>query len=398
MLLTLVSAFALSQAYRTVAAILGPPLAAEFALTPQALGLFAAAFHFSFGALQPVMGLGIDLLGLRRTVLMAFPLAIVGALVSAAAPGFAVLLLGQVLIGVGCAPAFLVCTVFIARQFAVERFAAVSGAALGIGSVGLLLTGTPLAWIVETWSWRAGFVALAIASALSWLAIFTLVREPPLPAGAARETTLGGALRGYGELLRLPHTAGIVLLALFTYSAFMALRGLWLGPLLLERHGFTLVQAGHVALAVSVVGMAGPPLLGRLDPGPTKRRAWIIAGNGVVALVFAVMALAPHALSDVALSVAIGLLSGYIVLQYADVRNAYPPAMTGRAMAVFTMAMFLGVALVQWLTGAIASLAQSLGWDVYACVLLSIAFLLAASALAFRLLPAPPGTQAQSAP
>jgi hypothetical protein len=38
-----------------------------------------------------------------------------------------------------------------------------------------------------------------------------------------------------------------------------------------------------------------------------------------------------------------GLVSGYIVLQYADVRSAYPAAMTGRAMAVFTMAMFLGV-------------------------------------------------------
>jgi len=45
---------------------------------------------------------------------------------------------------IGCAPAFLVCTVFIARNFPGDRFAAVSGAILGIGSVGLLLTGTPL--------------------------------------------------------------------------------------------------------------------------------------------------------------------------------------------------------------------------------------------------------------
>ena len=56
------------------------------------------------------------------------------------------LVAGQVLIGIGCAPAFLVCTVYIARCFAPQRFAAVSGAILAIGSTGMLLTGTPLAY------------------------------------------------------------------------------------------------------------------------------------------------------------------------------------------------------------------------------------------------------------
>ncbi len=49
-----------------------------------------------------------------------------------------------------------------------------------------------------------------------------------------------------------------------------------------------------------------------------------------------------------------GLLSGYSVLQYADVRSSYPAAMTGRALSLFTMSMFFGVALMQWLTGLLA--------------------------------------------
>ena len=35
------------------------------------------------------------------------------------------------------------------------------------------------------------------------------------------------------------------------------LRGLWLGPLLITRHGFSLVQSGNVVLAVSLVRVAG---------------------------------------------------------------------------------------------------------------------------------------------
>ncbi|MGV2480629.1 UNVERIFIED_CONTAM: MFS transporter, partial [Salmonella enterica subsp. enterica serovar Weltevreden] len=92
---------------------------------------FAAAFAFAFGALQLVMGVAIDVYGLRRTVLAVFPLAIAGALLSALAPRYGGVLLGQVLIGVGCAPAFLVCTVFIARHFDGERFALVSGVGMG---------------------------------------------------------------------------------------------------------------------------------------------------------------------------------------------------------------------------------------------------------------------------
>ncbi|AMM26731.1 MFS transporter [Variovorax sp. PAMC 28711] len=398
MLMTLTTAFALSQSYRTVAAIMANQLQKDFALTAQQLGLFAGAFHFAFGALQLFMGIGIDLQGVRRTVLFAWPLAIVGAVVSGLSHDFAWLVFGQVLVGIGCAPAFLVCTVFIARQFPPERFAQVSGLTLGIGSVGMLLTGTPLAWVIDHSSWRMGFFALAIGSVAAWGAIFWLVHDAaptpdaqtaPSPAGPPKPSVLG-AIRSYGALFRLPHTLGIVALASVTYASFLSLRGLWLGPLLIERHGFSLVQSGNVAVIVSVVGMFGPPLFGRLDPGNTRRRRWITGFTLAVAAIFAVMALNPGATLDVVGSVLVGVLSGYIVLEYADTKAAYPASMTGRAMAVFTMAMFLGVAVMQWFTGVVASVAAAHGFDTFMAVLFTIAGLLALGAAAFRWLPAPP--------
>ena len=148
MLLALIAGFSLSQAFRTVTAIIATGLQGEFGLSPQALGLFAGAFAFAFGGMQMFMGIGIDLYGVRRTVLAASPLTIVGALLSALAPGYGAVLLGQVLIGLGCAPAFLVCTVFVARYFEPRKFAFVSGLAMGLGGLGMLFTGTPLAWLV----------------------------------------------------------------------------------------------------------------------------------------------------------------------------------------------------------------------------------------------------------
>ncbi|MBA3594926.1 MAG: MFS transporter [Pseudomonadota bacterium] len=391
MLLALTTAFALSQSWRSVAALMAAPLQSDFGLSPQALGLFAGAFHFAFGAMQLFMGIGIDLHGVRRTVLTAFPVAIAGSAVSAMAGSYGMLVVGQVLIGIGCAPAFLVCTVFIARNMRAERFAAISGITLGLGGIGMLLTSTPLAWLIEASSWRMGFWVLGAMAALSWLLIWALVHEPaPAEHNIHPKESVRQALAGFGALFTLPHTLGIMLLACVGYASFIALRGLWLGPLLMERHGFSLVQSGNVALVMSLASLFGPPLFGWLDPGPLHRRRWITGLTLLLAALFAAFAMTHNTVIDVVGPVVIGLLSGFMVLQYADVRAAYPAAMTGRAMAVFTMAIFLGVAAVQWFTGLVASVAASNGAEPYTAVLAAIGLLLALGALAFIALPQPP--------
>jgi MFS family permease len=393
MLLALVSGFALSQAFRTITAIMATGLQAEFGLSAQALGVFAGTFAFAFGTMQLFMGIAIDFWGIRRTLLVAFPMAIAGAALSAVATGYSMLLVGQVLIGVGCAPAFLVCTVFIARYFAPSRFAAVSGAAMGVGGLGMLFTGTPLAWLVEQSSWRWGFGVLAGLAALAWALIFWKVREPQAAhadtATHATPESLGQTVRGFGALFLLPHTVGILLLALMTYASMLSLRGLWLGPLLIDRHGYTLVASGHVATAMSLVSLFSPAFFGRMDPGPGTRRRWLIGFTVLMAALFAAMGVWQLAWLDVAGPLAVGVLSGYMVLQYADVRSSYPAAMTGRAMSVFTMALFLGVALMQWITGVAASTAKAQGAEPYAVVMFTIAGMLALGAAAFRWLPAP---------
>ena len=389
MLLALTCAFTLSQAWRTVAAIMAVPLQADFGLSAQQLGLFAGAFHFAFGLMQLVMGISIDLQGVRRTVLMAFPVAIAGSALAAVANSYHMLLLAQVLIGIGCAPAFLVCTVFIARNFPAGRFAAISGLTLGLGGIGMLLTGTPLAWLISATSWRVGFMVLGGMAAAAWLLIFWLVHEPAATPGSGARESIPQALAKFVALLAMPHTLGIVLLACVGYASFISLRGLWLGPLLAQRDGFSLVESGNVALVMSLASLFGPPLFGRFDPGPKHRRRWIVGFTLLLAGLFAAFAVVHSTVIDVAAPVVIGLLSGYLVLQYADVRSAYPAALTGRAMALFTMAMFLGVAVMQWFTGVVASRASAWGADPFTAVFASMAALLVCGAAAFVMLPGP---------
>jgi hypothetical protein len=81
------------------------------------------------------------------------------------------------------------------------------------------------------------------------------------------------------------------------------------------------------------------------------------------------------------------LVSGFIILQYADVRSSYPPDVAGRALAIFTMSMFLGVAIVQWLTGMVAGFVIERGHQPLFAVHATLAFLLVAASAAFLALP-----------
>jgi predicted MFS family arabinose efflux permease len=393
MLAALASAFALSQAFRTVGAMMATPLSGHFGLTPQQLGTWAGTFHFMFGIMQLAMGVSIDMFGVRRTVLTAFPLAIAGAALCTMAPSFGALLLGQALIGVGCAPAFLACTVFIARHFDASRFTAMSGLVMSMAGLGILFTGTPLALLIEASSWRAGYACLAAFAVLSWLIIFWRVREParaadaPAPHAPAERQSLRKAVRELLPLFAMPHTLGLLCFACVSYAAFITLRGLWLGPVLHERHGLSLIASGNVALVMTVAGMISPTLFGRMDPGGARRGHWMAGCAFAGALMFGAMALTQSRAIDVGLPIVYGLLSGYSVLQYAYTKNAYPAAMTGRAMALLNMAMFLGVSLMQWTTGVAASWAVAHGAEPFRAVFLTVAGMLAAGTLAFLLLP-----------
>ncbi|MBS0494826.1 MAG: MFS transporter, partial [Proteobacteria bacterium] len=280
---------------------------------------------------------------------------------------------------------------FVARHFPADRFSFFSGLCLGLGGLGLLFTGTPLAWVVQHWGWRTGFAILAVLSALSWLLIFAMVHEPRAPDAPPRaQESWGQALRGFAALFTLPHTWGILVLGMSCYAAFLSLRGLWLGPLLIDRFGFTLIDSGNVALVLSVISLFAPGSFGRMDPGPLRRRGWVANASLLMAAMFAVMAVLQHAGATVALMLLLGMLWGFSVLQYADVRASYPSELTGRALSLFTMAMFLGVALMQSATGVVAGWAASAGIEPYRAVLFTIAGWVALASMAFRFLPASP--------
>jgi predicted MFS family arabinose efflux permease len=398
MVAALTSIFAMSQAYRTLPAIVANAIEAEFHLSARAIGSFAGTFHLSFGLMQLFVGVALDRYGPKRTVCAFFSVAVLGAVLCAFAPNFSALIAGQILLGIGSAPAFLAVLLFTAQVYPPNRFTSISSYALSFGGLGMLATATPLAFVVQTWSWRASFALLAVASALALLATLLLVRDRASRMSAKSET-LGEALKQAALLSKAPQTAGILVLGAVTYSAALALRGLWTVPLFVQRHHFTLVEAGNVVLLLSVAMLFSPMIFGRLDPGLRWRRQVIVASALVLALLILALGWPQprSSMADIVLTIVLGLVSGFMILQYADVRASYGQEVAGRALAIFTMAMFLGVAIVQWLTGMVAGFVIERGHEPLFAVHLTLAILLVAASIAFVALPRAPMNRPENA-
>lgn len=378
-------AFALSNAFRTIPSITASGIAAELHAGPTGLALFGGAFHWGFALMQIPVGIALDIFGPRRTVITLSWAAVAGGLMCAFAPNVTVLCLGQAVVGFGCAPAFMAGLVFIARHWPPRAFAGISGIVLAAGGAGMLMTATPLAWLVEQYSWRAGFIVLAALVGLTTLACMLVLESSERTHAGRLVSAVRSAFAGLGPVLTGRRALALMSLGLVCYGTAIAIRGLWLVPMFVERHSLSLIAAGNVALAVSLAMIVAPALAGRIDPGE-RRRAPVIA---VMSFAFAatVGALAftrtlPFWV-DLGLILLFGILSGYVVLAYAEVRSSYPPELTGRGLTAFNMVLFVGAALAQTLSGAIGSAAEAMGFNAIDAVLLFLAASLTLGTIGF---------------
>lgn len=395
MLYFLLAGFVLSQAYRTVGGILSVPLKAEFMLDSDRLASVIGSFHIAFGCLQVVIGILIDNFGIRKTILAVSPFSVLGALLSAVAVSPTMLQWGQILLGFGCAPAFLACIVLMARHFSGKQFSIMYAFALGSGSLGLIFTSTPTAWLVGQFGWRSCFYLLAFLSFLTWLLIYFGVRgvDSALAASSLSvKQKIVVALRsisGYKALLKIRETPGILSLVFVIYAAFLTLRGLWLGPLLVERHHASLVFAGNLALLLSIISVFSPMLFGRLDPGQGKRYVYLCIQPWVLVIAFIVLAFSQQLWLSIVAIMVIAVAAANTVWQLADAKEVYPQDMQGRAIALFNTSLFLGASFMQWISGKAHDWLSLQGEDMFTSAFLMTAFVLSAGITAYIILRRP---------
>ncbi len=366
-LLALACGHMLSTLLRTIPGISLDVMAADFHTPPQTLASLTSIYHFAFAASQIPVGAAMDRFGVRPVSLSLLCGTIIGALASGLATGPESFLFGQFLLGVATSGMLMCPMTLAAKQMSAARFGLWSGIILSIGNVGMLLSASPLAFVVELWGWRAGFWISAGFGAVVAIAVFLLV--PKQPAAQADQTS---PLSQMAEVLRIGLSRplrGLIALALVSLAASLVLRGLWGGPWLMEIKGLNRIEAGNVLGLFTLALIIGPALMGLLDRSFGHRRVVLAATHCFAAVVLAVMAAgAPHyplsellgvttvpSQVDAALFVLTGLAVSAQPLLYGMTRQLVDAQNAGKALSAINLAFFLGTALVQSASGMVAT-------------------------------------------
>ncbi|MEQ9121652.1 MAG: MFS transporter, partial [Alphaproteobacteria bacterium] len=171
--------YTVSQFLRSSTGVIAPNLAADLGLAPEDLGILSGAFFLSFAVAQIPVGILLDRHGARVTMIAAIGVAILGCFVFAAAESEAGLTLARVLMGVGCSAMLMGPLMIYRRWFPADRFAALSGLQISIGTVGALMATAPLAFTTEWVGWRASFVGAGIVTLVLAVAMGFIARDTP---------------------------------------------------------------------------------------------------------------------------------------------------------------------------------------------------------------------------
>ena len=363
-----------------------PQLAAELAITPATAVWIISGYAVALAVATPTHGRLADMVGIRLPLTVGVAAMGLGALVSALAPSFPVLMVARIVQGVGAAAVPVLATALISARWqgaqqgaALGRIAGVSAtiSALGPLAGGALesLGGWRLAVALPVVGaaaipalWRAApsggtgepidkLGALLVAVAASGLVL--VLQSPSAGAVAA---TVGAVLlvagvpavaahvraRPDGFLPRTVMTNATVLRSAFAAAAvpaswFALLLGV---PLTAASRGWTPLATGVLLLPAAFIGFLSPRvarvLLARIGP---HRSMTLACPTAVVALLIA--ALGGASGSPVLLAVAIALVTCAFGVGHPSMIS-----LVGGAVAHEERGVALGIATLVFLTGA----------------------------------------------
>lgn len=282
---------------RIAPTVMVPELMQAFQANATEFGTLAAFFYFVYTPMQVVVGILSDLYGPRRILMVAIVACTIGSYLFSTAQVILVAAIGRSLIGFGSAFAF-VCVLKLAATWLPQRFFALfAGLATMLGMVGAIFQVTILSSLVHSIGWKQtiniGTIIGLVLIPLIWL----IIRDKPV-AENGRNISVKPKYRetfaGFLKILKKPQMwlngiiAGVMYLSLSLFAE------LWGIPFLSNVYHLSARAAGTACAMVYLGWLVGSPLIGYVSDMARSRRAPIILGSLLSAILISLVIYLPQ--------------------------------------------------------------------------------------------------------
>ena len=336
-----------------------------FAIPAATLGTLIAVYPYCFVAMALPNGTLADTLGPRRMLALGGMTMAAGSMLFGAAPAFWVAFAGRLFVGLGASVMLIASLRLASEWFRPHEFATVAGSSQSIGAFGAIVGTGPLALVVEAIGWRLSFIGIGAITLVLAVACFVFIRDRPEDLGLERvaggprapASSLRETLAAIPGIAANPRSWPILIMGATMYGSFVPFVGLWGVPYLAQVYGIPRVAASNVVMMTAVGLLISAPLSGWVsDRWLGLRRPPLIAAAALYVAIWALLALprTPVPLDWLGpLCFVLGFASGGVSLVFPCIREVNDPRHVGVALGCQNLPIFLGFAVMQWLTGVL---------------------------------------------
>lgn len=343
----------LSFLFRTINASIAPALAQDFGLDAAQTGLLASVYFLVFAGAQIPIGVLLDRYGPRRVQSVLLVIAVGGATLFGTAEGFAELLVGRAMIGLGVAASLMAGLKAIVTWFPKERIAFVNGCMIMLGSLGAVTATAPTDWLLNCIGWRSLFEVLTSATLATAGLIYFAVPErdtsPERSAASGKPLTLRSIFSDPRFLRIAPLSAACI-------GSSWALQSLWAASWLADVEGLDRQSLINQLFTMAIGISLGAVLLGTMADRLRRRG---IATEVLLAAVGGLFILAELALvlrvpvPSVLPWFAVSVVGAGTVLSYAIIAEYFPVEIAARANGALNLLHFGWAFMVQYGIGIV---------------------------------------------
>ena len=353
--------------HRFSPAVISLEMMREFNVGAVGLGILSSTYFYSYAILQIPTGILADSVGPRKTVSLFTFIASAGTLMFALAKSFEVAVFGRLLIGVGVSVVW-VCTIkIVSRWFRIREFATINGILNMVGNVGAIGAAAPLALLTICLGWRNSFLLISLLTFLLALAVWFIVRDEPTQLGLpkiveveedfSREVGGKGLVKeGLKTIFSSKNFWIVGLTLLVWYGTLVNFQGLWSVPYLIQVYGYNKYEASHLVTLIPLGICVGAPLWGHLSDKVFKVRKQVYVlgylGYTLTWIIFIFFKNLPKQFFYPTFFM-FGFFTGAIIVSIAMLREFFPEHLVGTLMGCLNIFPFIGVSLLQPLTGYI---------------------------------------------
>ena len=311
---------------KTAASALSPVLINELGINKGTMGLMITAFFIIYGLMQIPAGMFTDMFGPRKTILGFTALTLIGVFLFWLSFRYEMLVLAQMIMGIGCSVFYINAISLITNWFPVERKATAIGILSAVSGLGNFTSymGFPLADTMFG-GWRNLYIVVALILLVNYAMNVLILKDSPNGSLVEKKFSIN-LLKSLSDVLRdrriYPFIIGYMLLS------FGWVLSTWMPQFLMETKNFTYVEAGLIASVGTIAGIPGCITMGVVSDRLRKRKLPLMIFSSLYTIVVTTFIFAPGSFPlalFASLSFSISFCASMWVLFFSMVPEVLPP-------------------------------------------------------------------------